>query len=408
MNPTRSASLFAGRRRRPRLEYRFRGRLALALKPLVQIYDALGYLLWNRNKEFADISRIRSIAIVQPSGLGDVLLTLPLLHYLQQRRGLKVTLVVPRAAATWLAHARWLDRVVGLDIPFLVPRDKRPDYAEAIAALQALDADIIYEVRGDLRLCAMLYRSGFAVGGFGCGGGGFMLDRVLDFKSSFHAMDMYNAILRDLNISDDPLVDWSPDLMPVASSAVALPPDFVAIHVGTGWQSKQWPLKNFITLVEWLAKSRPVVILGGPRDLDAAHHEALARVSNCTNLVGQLDFAESLGVVSRAGIFVGQDTGTTHGAALLGKPVVALYSGIDDYRFLPPQLYPGQVLVIQNRPPCSGPNGCARRICEDNICMTDISVSQVMRAVEEQSARPPHTGAWQPGIAPGRPWKAPR
>jgi heptosyltransferase II len=389
------------------LEYRFRGRLALALKPFVQAFDRIGYLLWNRNREFTDAGRLHSIAIIQPSGLGDVLLTLPLAHYLKHRRGMKVTLIVSSAAAAWLRQCPWLDQVVALDLPFLAPHGQSSN-AKTIEALRAIDADIIYEVRGDLRLSALLFRSGRPAGGFGCGGGGFLLDRVLEFKTSHHSLNMYNAILRDLGITEDPLLDWSPDLVPAAPPPLPpspLPKDFIALHVGTGWQSKQWPVENFIALAGRLAASHPVVVLGGPRDLSEAQHAALARIANCTDLAGKLDFAETLGATACARLYVGQDTGATHGAALLGKPVVALYSGIDDYRFLPPVLYSAQVRVIQNRPHCSGPNGCARRICLENICMTDITVAQVLRAIEDKLALPTHVGPWQPGIAQGTPWK---
>jgi ADP-heptose:LPS heptosyltransferase len=145
-------------------------------------------------------------------------------------------------------------------------------------------------------------------------------------------------------------------------------------------------MDRFLALIGALAAEGPVVVLGGPNDLDATQRAAVDAIGGVENLVGRLSFGQTLGAISAASLYIGHDTGATHGAALLGKPYVALYSGFDNQRFMPALLYDGQGIVLQNRPACSREHGCARRICPDNICMTSITVDAVLKAAKSLDA----------------------
>ncbi len=346
-------------------------------------------MLFNHNRAFEDREAIRSIGLIHPSGLGDALLALPALHLIKKKLGLHITIGVRPDAVPWLSKSPFIDEVVPVDAPFLAKplrEDGYTQYRNVISQLRQIRSDIVYEVRGDIRMAILLRlaRRHQAIGGLTCGGGGFLLDRTLPpFQFDGHTTQLYNAVAQDSGLMDDPMREWSSDLVPFTAPDPALLPSrpYLAVHVGTGWPSKQWPVDRFLNLTKKLATRWPVVVLGAKSDLDTSQMTYLATIENCWNLVGKCDFSDCIGVIAGAAAYIGQDTGATHAATLLEKPCVALYSGVVDNQFHPLAKSEHRVRVLQHRPQCSGKYGCARRSCDNHLCMEAISIDDVQAAL---------------------------
>jgi ADP-heptose:LPS heptosyltransferase len=100
----------------------------------------------------------------------------------------------------------------------------------------------------------------------------------------------------------------------------------VVIHPGSGGRGKCWPLANFCDVARRLqAKGANVVFVVGPVELErwpavelvALEREfALCRSPSADHLVAML---------AATAVFVGNDAGPTHLAALLGTPTVAIF-----------------------------------------------------------------------------------
>lgn len=379
---------------------------------LVRAVDALGYRCWNHNNpKPLSLPSVRSLTFLHPNGFGDVLLTLPWLRALRQQWDGELTVVCYPGVADWLSRCSFIDRAVGIEFSFLVQAPFRPSVRALVRAwrqLHHLPGEVIYEMRSGLPFAVLLYAAGTRarLGGLTCGGGGFLFERAFDtdYAGSSRA-ELYGTFFRDLGIVGDPLARWSPEAMPLDASSWFHPTaEYVTVHVGAGFQAKRWPPASFAELVRRLARVAPVVLLGTETDLAAAGRQQCGR-TGVTDLVGRLTLGQMLGVISGTRLHVGLDTGATHGAALLGRPFVALYSGSASHRHSTPfYLYPGQGEIIQHRPPCSGAHGCGLTSCVPNICMTSISVEEVMTRVESQLRRPMQLPGRERGILSGTPW----
>lgn len=91
---------------------------------------------------------------------------------------------------------------------------------------------------------------------------------------------------------------------------------------------KNWPLENFMDLARNLQRQgiQPVV-LGVEENLQAL--APLRQLVGQGDLVGQTDLTSLGPIFKNAKFVVGVDTGTTHMAALLGTPTLALYGPTD-------------------------------------------------------------------------------
>lgn len=99
------------------------------------------------------------------------------------------------------------------------------------------------------------------------------------------------------------------------------------VHPGMAGSALNWPQKNFVELIEKLAREMPVLITG--TKMDHKYLQGIVGVKNLPNvkwLVDELKFSELLDLLSQARSVVAPSTGVLHLAASLGTPVLGIYS----------------------------------------------------------------------------------
>jgi ADP-heptose:LPS heptosyltransferase len=134
---------------------------------------------------------------------------------------------------------------------------------------------------------------------------------------------------------------WLSGAGPVVAPPYALlVPGTSAAHGG----AKRWPAENFVALAAALARRglTPVVV-GGPAD--AAEAAAIqASVPETISFAGRTSLQDLAGLAARAAVTVGGDTGPVHLAAMMGSPVVALFSRFSNPALAAPV---GRVTLLQ-------------------------------------------------------------
>jgi heptosyltransferase-3 len=153
----------------------------------------------------------------------------------------------------------------------------------------------------------------------------------------------------------------------------------VAIAPGAKKKSCHWPLDRFAELGKHLLRrGATLVVIGGKAEIDDGI--ALTEVwGSGLNACGELSVLATGALLRRCRFLLGLDTGTTHLAAVLGTPCVALYSAQD---------WPGKwepigtgSVVIRRIVPCAG---CRLVNCNllDHPCMTRITVREVAAVLD--------------------------
>ena len=106
-----------------------------------------------------------------------------------------------------------------------------------------------------------------------------------------------------------------------------LPDRPIVVHPGSGGAYKCWPWERFAALIGALQQDGwPVVALRGPADSSAS---LPCRVFYPTNLPAVA------GLLERAHLFVGNDSGPGHIAAALGRPTLSLFGPTDPLVWAP-------------------------------------------------------------------------
>lgn len=145
--------------------------------------------------------------------------------------------------------------------------------------------------------------------------------------------------------------------------------------------AKMWPLERYAILGKELLRLHSklsLIVLGGKED--ALSGEALCREwgPRAHNLAGKLTLHGSAAVLERCAGYVGNDTGTMHLAAMVGRRCVALFSARDTPGKWEP--YGTGHSVLRHEVECSG---CMREICNrNNTCLRKIDTDDVLIQVE--------------------------
>jgi ADP-heptose:LPS heptosyltransferase len=99
----------------------------------------------------------------------------------------------------------------------------------------------------------------------------------------------------------------------------------IVIHPGSGSPTKNWPLENFIEMAGRVkAMNRPVRFLVGEVERECLMAEQIAQLSTYGELIEPTDYVHLHASLIDAAVYVGNDSGPTHLAAMCGVPTVAL------------------------------------------------------------------------------------
>lgn len=153
---------------------------------------------------------------------------------------------------------------------------------------------------------------------------------------------------------------------------------FGVLFVGTRWQSKQWFPGQMFRCAEQLRHEfgLEVVLLGSQDDRMLAQKvEALG--ANVINLVGLTTLRDAIGIIQRAKLCIGPDTGLMHIAAAVRTPVISLWGATNPQRTGP---FGSEELAIRGQAPCVP---CNRRTCSiDRVCLRSITAEQIAAKID--------------------------
>ena len=152
----------------------------------------------------------------------------------------------------------------------------------------------------------------------------------------------------------------------------------IGVGPGSGRATTTWPAERFAAVGSALLRQfRNVVLLaiGGAQERMLCERLCDEWGPRSHNLAGRLSVFGSAAILSRCAMFIGNDSGPTHLAAVVGVPCVAIYSA-RNARGLWELVGPDHV-VLEERPGCAG---CRLDECvsEANRCLTSIGTGRVL------------------------------
>jgi ADP-heptose:LPS heptosyltransferase len=117
----------------------------------------------------------------------------------------------------------------------------------------------------------------------------------------------------------------------------------IAIHPGSGGARKRWPPGHFAGSIRNLRRDHAPILIIGPQDEDIVA-QVIAE-AGATPIVRDISVAGLAAFLSNCSLYIGNDSGVTHLAGLLGIPTVALFGPTEPALWAPLGLH---VITLQS------------------------------------------------------------
>lgn len=310
------------------------------------------------------------ILVIRYGGLGDFILTLPLLAALRH--------FFPGAHVAFMGNREYAALAEGICIDSLEPAERH-----GISSFFVRDGELDPDLSGffasfDLILSFRTDHEGvFAANLRRASRGLVVASPPAPARPGVHVSDFLLASLEQAG------VDWRsfPAPVPLLPLKSGGKNEIVAIHPGSGSNSKCWPVDRFIELAVRLEKEAEVkpVLLFGPAEEEIRH-----RVGWHFSAYDNRDIREVAAFLNGCRAYVGNDSGITHLAAVLGAPTLAIFGPTDPAVWAPRG---DHVRILQGHTDCAPCADEARHQCRDRACLESLSVDAVFSAVSSMLER---------------------
>jgi len=156
----------------------------------------------------------------------------------------------------------------------------------------------------------------------------------------------------------------------------------VVLHPGAGSRRKRWPLENFLALERLLSqKGLECTYLAGPAEPDLAA-QLMDKGKGLHNLVSSSNLKPLIERLRGACGFVGNDSGVSHIAGLLGVCTVTVFGPSDPVRWRP--LGP-RCRVARGEVSCEPCFETRAQNCDHPACLLGVSPEEVAAALLEET-----------------------
>ncbi len=155
----------------------------------------------------------------------------------------------------------------------------------------------------------------------------------------------------------------------------------LVVHPGSGSESKCWPAERFAQVADTLARefSLQVLALEGPAD-ELASARMCEHLGSKVRLIKNRPVIDVACVLSCARIYLGNDSGISHLAAALGVPSMVIFGPTDPDVWGPRDPLARIIAPVCDCAPCDDET---RRSCPEQRCLDEIPVGEVIKQARE-------------------------
>lgn len=316
------------------------------------------------------------ILFVRFSSMGDIILTTPVVRCAKKQwhGELEIHYITKKPYAFLLEHNPYIDRVHTID----------RSTNEIIETLRALQFDYVIDLHHNAR--SYFLKRKLKTLSFAFNKVNFEKWLLVNFGINRlpkqHIVDRYIETLRAFKIENDGdgLDYFLPDTDRVVSEKLPATHQqgYIAMVIGGTYRGKKMPPDKIARICSEL--NYPVVLLGGPSDVDAAVEIMNAQQGTVWNATGQCSFNQSASLIEKSAAVITHDTGLMHVAAAFKKPVISVWGGTVPKFGMPPYLPAEGSLIVEARHltkrPCSKlGNRCKYKPCR---CMEEVSETEIV------------------------------
>ncbi|MFZ5799802.1 MAG: glycosyltransferase family 9 protein [Candidatus Omnitrophota bacterium] len=337
---------------------------ALRLLPAVKVYKG---------------EAIKKILVMRPDRIGDLILATPVFENLRRHfPKARIAVLIAKGNKDLIEGNPSIDQILVSPVPLRYLEAEKFDLAI-----------VLYSAFWTARLA---FRAGIPFrAGYDFHGCGFLLTHKIPYEqkaAALHEVDRNLNLLELIGITPqikELRISVSPEAQKkishwLLSRGLSENSHLAIVHPGAYEEYIRWRPEGFAKVADCLIADykMQVVLLAGPQEYDLVRKVA-ALMHNQPVLATGLTLGQTVALIKRAELFIGNSTGPMHIAAALKIPVVAIFGSrhpMDDFHKWGP--YGTKSFVVRRDVACKS---CEPSECRHLRCMKEIEPAQVLEAV---------------------------
>jgi lipopolysaccharide heptosyltransferase II len=362
-------------------------RIYLGIRKATLSVPGILYLSGNNGVPQKGITK--RILVVSFDRIGDTVLAIPLFKAIKKGfHDAEITFLHQPITKEIVKQIPYIDK----SIPYTRKEGLNILDIPQIRRLREEDFDLAIDLTCDYRIWSalLIYLSGarFKIG-YDIGGRGFGFNyKVRPKKEKRHQVDILLDIIRPLNID---ISDRIPELhlldqdkeriTEILRREGVLNNDLlIAIAPGGYYPSQCWPPERFGETADIIrGRYNAKVVIVGDKDMATIYKEIVSAMkTNPINMVNRLSLGELSALFKRCKIVLCNNSGPLHIAAAVNTPTVSIMGPTVPWEWWP---LGDNHIVIRKDIDCSP---CNKGLCKDHGCMKEITVNEVLDAIERQ------------------------
>lgn len=315
----------------------------------------------------------KTVVILHPGGLGDLLLAVPAIQSLRERWPCNEFLLCAHPqAGELLQECSLVDRSLSVQSTGCMALFGGMPPGDSLLRdwLSRCDLAVAWASDDSGTLAAALKRCGAAAA--------VVQSPFASTLTSIHQCERYaeivGATVKQASVSERVSEALKAEARTYLSRyGVSHRRPLAIIHPGSGSRHKCVKSEILLEVLEGLAGFE-LLLIQGPADEEMIER-LLLRMPRAPIVLRGLSIRLLASVLLEADVFLGHDSGVTHLAAFLGIPTIALFGPTDPTRWAPR----GPAVTVINEHPCSCSTWDAVRRCQDQPCL-ELSAHVVLAA----------------------------
>lgn len=331
-----------------------------------------------------DWSTVKRVLVIKLRSIGDTVLTTPSLAALRRHiPEAQIDILLEDWVAPLLEGNELVDDVV-------IVGQSNSSRLRAAREIRSRDYDVVINQHGGTTATLLTlatgapHRVGFAHYQFP-----FVYHHLLSSSADYwgsdklHSAEQQLALLGFVGVPVEDRPASRLTVMPIAVEKVSpLISDrpFAVLHPASAFHTKQWDSDNFARVAENLAeRGIASIAVAAPNESAVLDHLGSAAKTPITK-ASELSLPEITALVSRATVFVGNDSGIAHIAAAVGTPSVVIFGSSNRVHWRP--WTEAQNEVVFREFSCQPCPGYECKVYGSPRCILEIDVSDVTAAVD--------------------------
>jgi lipopolysaccharide heptosyltransferase II len=371
----------------------------LVEKNLNKLFEFTGKHYWNKDVlKYLEYHPAPKILIIQPSRIGDIMFSLPLLVAVKKK--------YPTSRISWIVDERCaeiLENNPNLENIFVWDRKQFSFkyYKNLRCKLKKHKFDLSIDLHGLAKSAVFvrLANAKFKIASSSTNGmrefSWMFSKEIKSSDSEQHCVERHLEVAKFLNCTHD---DSDTSYLPVTISkknfkdvleklikeGILCVNNIVGIHPGGGWISRRWESYKFAILAKKLkTELNAEVVLVGGKEGGASEKDLSKEILDNSqvkiiDMTGKFTLKELFAFLKMCKVFVGNEAGPIHIATALNVQSVAILGPTNAKRTGP---YKGNTKVIQHKVCCQP---CRNKTCKKLTCMRYVTISEVFEEIRKK------------------------